>query len=45
MELFGIMFSIPVAFVVSMFYCAILAHGLRQFERLTFGFSGRAVHR
>jgi hypothetical protein len=33
-ELFGIIFSIPVAFVVSMMYCAILAHMIRRFEGL-----------
>jgi hypothetical protein len=33
-ELFGIIFSIPVAFVVSMVYCAVLAHAIRRFERL-----------
>ena len=34
MELFGILFSIPVAFVVSMVYCAILTHTIRRFESL-----------
>jgi hypothetical protein len=33
-ELFGIVFSIPVAFVMSMAYCAILAHAIRRVERL-----------
>jgi len=33
-ELFGIILSIPVAFVMSMFYCAILAHALRRYELL-----------
>ena len=32
MELFGIVFSIPVAFVLSMVYCAILARVIRRFE-------------
>ena len=34
MELFGILFSIPVAFVLSMGYCALLAKVLRSFDRL-----------
>ena len=34
MELFGILFSIPVAFVMSMVYCAVLAHSLRRVELL-----------
>ena len=34
MELFGIIFSIPVAFVMSMVYCAVLAHAIRRFENL-----------
>jgi hypothetical protein len=34
MELFGILFSIPVAFVMSMVYCAILAHTIRQYALL-----------
>ena len=34
MELFGIVFSIPVAFVMSMVYCALLAHSIRRFESL-----------
>jgi len=33
-ELFGIVFSIPVAFVVSMAYCAVLAHVIRRLDRL-----------
>jgi hypothetical protein len=33
-ELFGIIFSIPVAFVMSMVYCAILAYALRRVELL-----------
>jgi hypothetical protein len=33
-ELFGIVFSSPVAFVMSMAYCAILAHAIRRVERL-----------
>jgi hypothetical protein len=33
-ELFGIIFSIPVAFVASMVYCAILANAIRRFEGL-----------
>jgi hypothetical protein len=33
-ELFGIVFSIPVAFVMSMVYCAVLAHAIRRFESL-----------
>jgi hypothetical protein len=33
-ELFGIVFSIPVAFVISMAYCAVLAHALRRVEFL-----------
>ena len=34
MELFGILFSIPVAFVMSMVYCAISVHAIRHVERL-----------
>jgi hypothetical protein len=34
MELFGIMFSIPVAFGMSMVYCAVLAKVLRNVDRL-----------
>jgi hypothetical protein len=34
MELFGILFSIPVALAVSMAYCAFLARVLRRFARL-----------
>lgn len=34
MELFGIAFSIPVAFVMSMVYCAILTHAVRRREQL-----------
>jgi len=33
-ELFGIVFSIPVAFVMSMVYCAVLARVIRRFEAL-----------
>jgi hypothetical protein len=33
-EIFGIVLSIPVAFVMSMVYCAILAHAVRRFDRL-----------
>jgi len=33
-ELFGIVFSIPVAFVMSMVYCAILAYAIRGVEWL-----------
>jgi hypothetical protein len=33
-ELFGIVFSIPVAFVMSMAYCAVLAHAIRRIEGL-----------
>ncbi len=33
-ELFGIVFSIPVAFVASMVYCAVSAHVIRRFETL-----------
>ena len=32
MELLGIVFSIPVAFVMSMVYCAILANAIRRCE-------------
>ena len=32
MELFGIALSVPIAFVMSMIYCAILAYALRQIE-------------
>ena len=32
MEVFGILFSIPVAFVASMVYCALLTYTLRQIE-------------
>jgi len=34
MELFGIVFSIPVAFVMSMSYCALLAKVVSRFEPL-----------
>ena len=34
MELFGIVLSIPVAFVMSMAYCAVLAHAIRWVEGL-----------
>ena len=34
MELLGIVFSVPVAFVTSMIYCAVLAHKIRRFEKL-----------
>jgi hypothetical protein len=36
-ELFGIVFSVPVAFVMSMVYCAILAHAIRRVEPLRRG--------
>ena len=35
MEMFGIIFSIPVAYVASMVYCALLAHKIARYERLT----------
>ena len=35
MELFGIAFSIPVAFVASMLYCLLLARVVAKFERLS----------
>jgi len=35
-EIFGILLSIPVAFAVSMTYCALLANVARRFERLRF---------
>ncbi len=34
MELFGILFSIPVAFGMSMIYCAVLAKVIRSYDRL-----------
>jgi hypothetical protein len=34
MELFGIIFSVPVAFTMSMVYCAFLAKLMRKFERV-----------
>ncbi len=37
MELFGIAFSIPVAFVASMLYCLLLARVVAKFERLVAG--------
>jgi hypothetical protein len=34
MELFGIILSVPVAFVMSMVYCAVLAYAIRRYEPL-----------
>jgi hypothetical protein len=52
MEMFGIIFSVPVAFTMSMVYCALLAKLMRKFERVhrairrdkgtLYGFKGRA---
>jgi hypothetical protein len=34
MEIFGIILSIPAAFVVSMLYCLLLAKVIARFERI-----------
>jgi hypothetical protein len=35
MEMFGILLSIPAAFLASTVWCAILVHGIKLFERLS----------
>jgi hypothetical protein len=35
MEMFGILFSIPAAFLASTVWCGILAHTIKRFERLS----------
>jgi hypothetical protein len=36
MEIFGILLSIPAAFVLSMLYCLFLAKAIARFDRLVF---------